>query len=286
MTMTWPGHDYNMTKTWKDTRTKTWPNITETWPKHERDMTVTWTRTWHTWPGHDYSLTKTWPGTVSNMTKTEVWHDWDRTRTWQDQEITLMWPWHVRNMTWDMTTSWHVHHRHMASMVPNSIQARPPCHYRINLPKNNFPVFWLTSPPNFRGIHFPPSSIRRISYTVLKLYIGSCLNTIKPVQSVKVKTGLLFMISRQGPGSHSASFCRFHNFVHHDSGKSNEKESCNRLESDRPSEDKATNLPINQQAKTKTYLSLSHSSQVKVVKTTMWDWTLGKQVSAGHVSIH
>lgn len=100
-------------------------------PKHDRDMTVTWTRTWHTWLGHDYSLTKTWPGTVNNLTKTEVWHDWEWTRTWQDQEITLIWPWHVRNMTWDMTTSWHVHHRYMAGMVPNSIQARPPCHYQV-----------------------------------------------------------------------------------------------------------------------------------------------------------
>lgn len=127
MTMTWPGHDWNtiwdMTKrdqkmqkwpirdmipTWlqhdQDLKAKTWPNITETWRKHDRDMTGTWTRTWHTWPGHDYSLTKTWPGTVYNMTKTEVWHDWDRTRTWQDQEITLIWPWDVRNMTLDMTT--------------------------------------------------------------------------------------------------------------------------------------------------------------------------------------
>ena len=65
------------------------------------------------------------------------------------------------------------------------------------------------------------------------------------------------MISRQGPGSHSASFCRFHNLVHHDSGKNNERESCNSLEMDRPSEDKATNLPINQQAKPK-HTSLSH----------------------------
>ena len=102
-----------------------------------------------TWTWH------TWPGHDYSLTKT-LYVSWQG----QKYDMTRTWPAHG----WTLTATNHL------------IQARPPCGYQGKRSKRS-----ITSRIN---LHRYPSP-----HLHLQWYIGSCLNTEKPVQSIKVKTG-------------------------------------------------------------------------------------------------